>query len=88
VTYIVVISREADRELERLPKAIVKRVFIKLRSLGQNPRPAGSTKLVGQVNLWRIRVGDYRIIYRVEDDRQVVTVLHVRHRRDAYDQLP
>jgi mRNA interferase RelE/StbE len=88
VNYSVVISREPSRELTRLPKSMVKRVFAKLDGLGINPRPSGSKKLVGYVDLWRIRVGDYRVIYRIEDDRRVVTVLRIQHRRDAYDQLP
>jgi mRNA interferase RelE/StbE len=67
---------------------MAKHVFAKLDGLGINLHPSGSKKLVGYVDLWRIRVGDYRVIYRIEDDRRVVTVLRIQHRRDAYDQLP
>lgn len=88
MNYTVVISREAGRELARLAKTIAKRIFAKLDSLQQNPRPSGSTKLAGYSDLWRVRVGDYRIVYRINDDERIVTVLRVRHRGEAYDRLP
>ena len=52
--------------------------------LAQNPRPAGCAKLVGTANDWRIRVGDYRIIYEIHDTRLIVLVVRVAHRREVY----
>ncbi|HXW01074.1 MAG TPA: type II toxin-antitoxin system RelE/ParE family toxin [Anaerolineae bacterium] len=49
-----------------------------------DPRPSGVTKLRGTENEWRIRVGDYRVIYEIDDDKHVVTILRIRHRREAY----
>jgi mRNA interferase RelE/StbE len=52
--------------------------------LAVNPRPSGVKKLRGTRDLWRIRVGDYRVVYRVDDSERLVDVSHVRHRREAY----
>ncbi|TAL36803.1 MAG: type II toxin-antitoxin system RelE/ParE family toxin [Spirochaetes bacterium] len=52
--------------------------------LGGDPRPQGSRKLVDTISSYRIRIGDYRVIYQIDDDARVVTVMHVRHRKDAY----
>jgi mRNA interferase RelE/StbE len=57
----------------------------KVEGLAAEPRPSGCRKLVGRNNLWRIRVGDYRVIYAVDDDRRLVDVNAVRHRSKAYE---
>jgi mRNA interferase RelE/StbE len=85
VTYQIVIARSARRELERLPKQVARRLLSRIDSLQQNPRPPGSIKRIGSDDLWRVRSGDYRIVYRVNDSTRVVDVLVVRHRRDAYE---
>ena len=54
-------------------------------ALTTNPRPPGVRKLRGAADLWRIRIGDYRVLYRIDDQLHVVDVTHVRHRREAYD---
>ncbi|MFM7205482.1 MAG: type II toxin-antitoxin system RelE family toxin [Planctomycetaceae bacterium] len=59
------------------------RVFAALEGLAESPRPEGCSKLTGR-DAWRVRVGDYRIIYEVHDDTQVVLVVVIRHRKDAY----
>jgi mRNA interferase RelE/StbE len=60
------------------------RIFARIKGLGDELRPSGCRKLRGERNLWRLRVGDYRVIYTVDDRRHVVDVSAVRHRRDAY----
>jgi mRNA interferase RelE/StbE len=55
-----------------------------MRDLAENPRPPGCRKLVGGEGDWRLRVGDYRVLYEINDTRKVVRVLHVKHRREAY----
>jgi mRNA interferase RelE/StbE len=60
------------------------RLAAKLEALAENPRPAGVTKLQGEANAWRIRVGDYRVLYTIEDRRPVVLVIKIGHRRDVY----
>ncbi|CAA9326562.1 RelE/StbE replicon stabilization toxin [uncultured Leptolyngbya sp.] len=74
----------ARKELASLPKQIQKRIAAKVNSLEFNPRPAGAKALKNGAGRLRLRVGDYRIIYRVEDDRLVVLVIKVGHRKDVY----
>ena len=83
--YAVVVSDRATREIEALPATLAARVYAKLVTLGSQPRPRGVKKLQGALDLWRIRVGDYRVIYSVDDQGRVVDVVRVRHRSKAYD---
>ncbi|MDX2040811.1 MAG: type II toxin-antitoxin system RelE/ParE family toxin [Acidobacteriota bacterium] len=83
--YQVTFARSARKELECLGAEIVGRIFRKIERLAEQPRPAGCLKLVGENNLWRIRISDYRVIYSIDDKREVVDVVAVRHRREAYD---
>jgi mRNA interferase RelE/StbE len=87
VGYRIELAPSAARELERLPRNIQRRVAQKIDDLANNPRPSGSTKLQGRANRWRIRVGDYRIIYDIEDTIVRVLVLKIGHRRDVYRRL-
>ena len=82
--YGVRFARSARKEIERLDSDIVARVFPRIEALGSNPRPPGCRKLRGTRNLWRIRVGEYRIVYEILDGAQLVDVIAVRHRKDAY----
>ena len=83
-TYEVTFARSARKELERLSPPLRIRVFRRIELLGSNPRPAGCRKLEGADDLWRIRIGEYRVIYSVDDSHRVVDVSGVRHRSDAY----
>lgn len=83
MTYEVFILRRAQREIAALPAEAYDRMRDALRSLVSNPRPPGARKLVGREG-WRLRVGEYRVIYEIDDDVKSVTVLHVGHRRDVY----
>lgn len=83
MSYAVLILRRAQKELADLPKADYERVRDAISALAENPRPAGCKKLVGREG-WRIRSGDYRAIYEIDDDQKKVTVLHIGHRRDVY----
>ena len=82
--YQVVVERSAEKDLKRLPSQIRSRVVTALRSLAKNPRPSGSRKLAGTKHDWRVRVGDYRIIYEIADVIRVVRVQRIRHRREVY----
>jgi mRNA interferase RelE/StbE len=82
--YEVIIEDSAARTIRKLPRDIQSRVVEKLESLADNPRPPGHVKLSGPQDLYRVRVGNYRIVYQIGDDRRVVIVLVVAHRRDAY----
>ena len=83
MSYSVVILRRAQKELAGLPSDTYNRVREALRRLGVAPRPAGCTKLSGREG-WRIRVGNYRIIYEIDDTPRRITILHIGHRRDVY----
>jgi mRNA interferase RelE/StbE len=82
--YAITFARSARRELERLDASVVRRVISKIESLAQNPRASGSRKLQGEQNLWRIRIGDYRVVYSVDDRQRIVDIVRIRHRREAY----
>ena len=82
--YQVVIERRAEKDLDRLSPPIHRRVSESILALANNPRPPGCRKLVGSDNDWRIRVGDYRVIYQIADAIRVVRVNRVRHRREVY----
>jgi len=81
--YSLRFKRDAERELERLPKADVKRIRERIDQLQFLPRPPGCAKL-GDPNIFRVRQGDYRIIYQVDDARRVVEILTIGHRREVY----
>lgn len=82
--YQVVVERSAEKDLKRLSSEVRTRAVAALLALGKNPRPTGSRKLAGTDNDWRIRVGDYRIIYEIADEIRIVRINRVRHRRDVY----
>ena len=78
------IGRPAVKELEALPDQIIDRVAAKVDSLSTRPRPTGCKKLRGGDDLWRVRVGDYRIIDAIDDTQLIVEIRVIRHRKDAY----
>jgi mRNA interferase RelE/StbE len=83
MTYTVLILRRARRELQRLPQEDYERVREAMRGLARILRPTGCLALTGRAG-WRIRVGDYRVIYEIDDAQHTVTIVHVGHRRDVY----
>lgn len=84
MSHQVLILKRAQKELAGLATRDYERVRNAISALAQEPRPPGSRKLVGREG-WRIRVGDYRVIYEINDQQQIVTVLHIGHRRDVYE---
>jgi mRNA interferase RelE/StbE len=82
--YQVLLERAAERDLKRLSADMHERVIVAIRGLGVEPRPPGCRKLSGSQNDWRIRVGDYRVVYEITDAIRVVRVNRVRHRREVY----
>ncbi|MCA1619498.1 MAG: type II toxin-antitoxin system RelE/ParE family toxin [Acidobacteria bacterium] len=83
--YHVVITRGAGRDLDRLDRAVLPRVAREIDALSAEPRPTGCRKLVNQVSLWRVRVGDWRVLYEIDDAARTVRVVAVRHRSKAYE---
>ena len=82
--YTLLIKRSAERDLRRLSRTVFERIDERVLSLRDDPRPHGVRKLAEALEGWRIRVGDYRILYQIDDDAQTVTVGRVKHRREAY----
>jgi mRNA interferase RelE/StbE len=82
--YKVFFKSSADRQLRKLPDALQRRIVGEVEALAHNPRPRGAVKLAGYENLWRVRVGDYRVVYEIHDDRLVILVLRLAHRKDVY----
>ena len=83
--YILDIKPSARKELENLSDSLIARLVAKIDGLAAAPRPSGCRKLRGYKDLWRIRVGDYRVVYLIDDDRKTVSVTRVAHRRDVYE---
>ena len=82
--YEVYLERTAERDLRKLTSQVFRRIMPHIVALAQNPRPSGCRKLVGSDNDWRIRIGEYRIIYDIDDAARKVRVYRVRHRSEAY----
>lgn len=83
MTYAVEYTPAARRMLRKLPASIQKTIHLAIEGLGAEPRPSGSRKLTGS-EFWRLRVGDYRVVYAIEDGKLVVLVVKVAHRREVY----
>jgi len=83
--YSLAIRASVAKDLDALPDPVFDRVDPKIRSLAKDPRPKGCTKLKGRKGLWRIRLGDYRVIYEIDDSACRVTVVRVAHRSAVYD---
>ena len=83
MTYQLFLLPRAQKELARLPMESYERTRAAIRALAEEPRPPGYRKLSGREG-WRIRVGDYRVLYEIEDTPKTVTVVQVGHRRDVY----
>ena len=82
--YAVAFARSARKELQHLDPQVARRILKQIEALVANPRPSGVVKLEGASDLWRIRVGEWRVVYRISDRDRLVDVNAVRHRRDAY----
>ena len=82
--YEVYLERAAENDLKRLPTSTFHRIISQIRALADNPRPSGCRKLAGSKSDWRIRIGDYRVLYEIDDKAKAVRIMRVRHRREAY----
>jgi mRNA interferase RelE/StbE len=84
VAYRLEDTAAARRDLQELPRDILIRIEARIQALTENPRPRGAERVQGTQGGLGVRVGDYRILYTVDDAQQVVTIGRVRHRRDVY----
>jgi mRNA interferase RelE/StbE len=84
MTYKIIITKSIQKQLDNLPNNIQERVYEKIAQLAEEPRPDGVIKLKGYDNEYRIRIGDYRLVYEIRDDQLIVLLVQCKHRRDVY----
>ena len=84
-SYDVELTSSAEKELKMLSGQLIARMVPRLESLASNPRPPGCKKLRGGDNEWRIRVGDYRLVYTIDDAKLLVEVTRIGHRSEVYE---
>ena len=87
MSYTVSFKASADKAMDKLPKSVQAHMIEKAMALGGDPRPSGAVKLAGASGLWRVRVGDYRMAYLINDQRHTVDIRIVAHRREVYRRL-
>ena len=82
--YPIEFSKSAEKELLNLPKKTASQILSKIDMLALNPRPSGCKKLTGSLNSYRIRIGDYRVLYTIEDNILLVDIVSIGNRKDVY----
>ena len=83
--YSVEVKPPARKELEALPDKVLARVLERMDSLRYAPRPAGCKKLKGYKDQWRVRVGDWRVVYIIDDPAKLISITRIAHRREVYE---
>lgn len=86
-TYTIEYKNSVEKDLRKLPSTQLKGVVAKIRALTTNPHPEGSVKLRGSSNLFRIRYADYRVIYQIQNEKLIILIIKVGHRREVYREL-
>ncbi len=84
MTYEIIITKSIQKQLDNMPNNIQERVYDKISQLVEEPRPDGVVKLKGYDNEYRIRIGDYRLVYEIQDEQLIVLIIQCKHRRDVY----
>ncbi|MBI3999074.1 MAG: type II toxin-antitoxin system RelE/ParE family toxin [Candidatus Omnitrophica bacterium] len=84
-SYNVLFKRSAEKELRGISKPHLAKIVEKIKTLSQNPRPQGIQLLKGEDRYFRLRQGDYRIIYEIDDTNQIILIIKIGHRREVYD---
>ena len=87
MAYAIKIKESAQKALRKIDKTARAGIWIAISELAENPRPSGCVKMSDEADLWRIRVGDYRIIYKIRGEEMVVLIVRVGHRREVYRNL-
>ncbi|MEO0456669.1 MAG: type II toxin-antitoxin system RelE/ParE family toxin [Cyanobacteria bacterium P01_A01_bin.114] len=83
--YSLVVPKSVQKQLDKLPTEVYERIFKKVRQLAEDPRPLGSLKLKGKDSEYRIRIGDYRVRYKIDDGKKIVILSRCKHRKDVYE---
>jgi mRNA interferase RelE/StbE len=84
MSYAIAISKSVQKQIDNLPNDVIERVIEKIQNLASEPRPDGIVKLKGSDNEYRIRIGDYRVRYEIDDETQLIQILQCKHRKDVY----
>jgi mRNA interferase RelE/StbE len=84
MNYVIGISKSVQEQLNNLPNTVKTRILEKIKGLETQPRPSGIVKLKNSENEYRLRVGDYRVRYEVDDAKQTILILQCKHRREVY----
>ncbi|MDB9311131.1 type II toxin-antitoxin system RelE/ParE family toxin [Aphanizomenon sp. CS-733/32] len=84
MTYEIIITKSIQKQLDNISNNIQERVCEKIAQLAEEPRPDGVVKLKGYDNEYRIRIGDYRLVYEIRDEQLIVLLVQCKHRRDVY----
>ena len=82
--YKIVIEHRTTKETTRIPKDQMGRIAAVIRGLAINPRPEGSKRIVGELGIYRIRSGDYRVLYEINESAKEIRILRIAHRKDIY----
>ena len=83
--YLVTFAASARKEIRELPADVIARVLPRIRELAESPRPVGCKKLHGHRDRWRIRVGNYRVVYAIDDRQRAVDITRIAHRKKVYE---
>ncbi len=82
--YKILIEKKVKSELDRISRKDLLKIFEHISALKIEPRPLGTRKLRDSENLWRIRIGDYRVVYEINDKGKIIIILRIKHRKDVY----
>ena len=85
MSYSIIVPKSVQKQLDKLPEQVYQRILKKIRLLAEEPRPVGALKLKGMEAEYRIRIGDYRLRYKIDDENQVVILGRCQHRKSVYD---
>jgi mRNA interferase RelE/StbE len=80
----VLLERRAQRDIKKLPTEVFHRIIPSIKALAEDPKPPGCRKIAESKNDWRIRIGEYRVIYEIDEHAEAVKVMRVRHRKEVY----
>ena len=84
-SYNLSFKKSAEKELRRVPKPYLEKILSKIANLAGQPRPTGTQMLRGDEQYYRLRQGDYRIVYEIDDTQRTITIIKIGHRREVYD---
>ncbi len=84
MTYFIITPKAVQKQLDALPNDVYDRIVVKIQQLAEDPRPDGVIKMKGADNEYRIRIGDYRVRYEIDDEELIVLLLQCKHRKDVY----